>query len=215
MSGSFNQPSCSFWGSLTWCSHFRVCVCVRAYVCVCVHACHVCMNGLTCRCFDLWASDSRHIWFNYLHPPVDLEAQVCKAWPLHPSFMAASECACVCVCVFAGVRMCVHTYKVRDRMRTFNWNLFYVWSRFIVVRKYSVSNFVGYFHPKMCRILRLLPDTTVFLLYLAALCTKENITFQHPFGFPRITHHRSLRMRVFIFFGHLPWHLCALIYFKW
>lgn len=169
-------------------------------MCVCVHACHMCMNGLTCRCFDLWASDSRHIWFNYLHPPVDLEAQVCKAWPLHPSFMAASECVCVCVCVFAGVRMCVHTYKVRDRMRTFNWNLFYVWSRFIVVRKYSVSNFVGYFHPKMCRILRLLPDTTVFLLYLAVLCTKKNITFQHQFGFPWITHHQSLRMRVFFFF---------------
>lgn len=74
------------------------------YVCVC-------RSGLTCHCFDLWAPDSRHIWFNYLHPPVDLEAQVCKAWPPYPSFMAACVCACACMCVCVYVCVCMRMHK--------------------------------------------------------------------------------------------------------
>lgn len=70
------------------------------YMCVCVYAC---VSGLTCYRFDLWASDSRHIWFNYPHPPVDLEAQVCKALPPCLSFMAACVCACAYRCVFGRV----------------------------------------------------------------------------------------------------------------
>lgn len=102
MSGCFNQPSCSFWGS-TWCSHFLLCVCV-------------CGSGLTCNCFDLWASDSRHIWFNYPHPPVDLEAQDCEAWPPYPSFMALCVCSCACRCACVSVSVCACTDKpVRER----------------------------------------------------------------------------------------------------
>ena len=82
-------------------------VCVSVRVCARVQA-PVCGSGQTCHGFDLWASDSRHIWFNYPHPPVDLEAQDCEAWPPCPGFTAACVCACRCVC--ACVCMCAQTH---------------------------------------------------------------------------------------------------------